>query len=67
MLEDKKPKWVFSRADKMGFEAVAILSSDGEGGAGVKVGVKSMSSGEQTDCDEADLLLTVQDVLKNSK
>lgn len=62
VLEDKKPKWVFSRADKMGFDAVAIFSAGDEAGT-VKVGVKSMTSGEQTDCSQEDLLKTVCDVL----
>ena len=62
MLEDKKPKWVFSRADKMGFDAVVIFSGGDEEG-NVKVGVKSMTSGEQSDCSQEDLLETVHNVL----
>ena len=64
VLEDKKPKWVFSRADKMGMGAVVVYSSDEEGG--VQVGVKSMSTGEQVYCGEGEVLSTVRGVLKES-
>jgi histidyl-tRNA synthetase len=62
VLGEKKPKWVFSRADKAGMEAVVIYSaSDSNSGSGggddvlvVRAGVKSMATGEQTDCDGTD-------------
>jgi histidyl-tRNA synthetase len=63
VLEDKKPKWVFSRADKMGMDAVVIYSGNTEGD-GVKVGVKSMVTGEQVDCTEGEVLSTVKGVLE---
>lgn len=45
VLEDRKPKWVFQRADKMGVKNVIVLGPD-EDVAG-EVVVKDMASGEQ--------------------
>ena len=63
VLESRKPKWVFSRADKMGIGAVVIYSANVDGD-GVEVGVKSMETGEQVGCGEGEVLSTVMGVLK---
>lgn len=46
VIEDKKPKWVFQRADKKGITAVVVLATD-EAAKGQLI-VKDMKSGEQT-------------------
>ena len=46
VLEDRKPKWVFQRADKKGTSTVVMFATD-EAAKG-QVIVKDMSSGEQT-------------------
>ena len=59
--EDKKPKWVFQRADKKGITAVVMLATD-EAARG-QVVVKAMGSGEQTTHDMSVVVEAVQAVL----
>lgn len=61
VLEDKKPKWVFARADKKGFRSVVMFATD-ESARG-QVIVKAMGSGEQTTHDLKDLVKAVEDLI----
>lgn len=63
VLEEKKPKWVFQRADKKGISTVVIFAKD-EAARGQAI-VKAMGSGEQTTHMIDDVVKAVQAQIKS--
>ena len=57
VLDSRKPKWVFQKADKLGAAAVVVLGSDEDSKGGVTI--KSLASGEQTFCKYEDVVATI--------
>lgn len=53
VLDERKPKWVFQRADKMGITHVLVLGEDED--AQGEVTVKNMKSGKQVRCKYEDI------------
>ncbi len=57
ILDSRKPKWVFQKADKLGAATVVILGSDEDSKGGVTM--KNMASGEQVFCKYENVALTI--------
>jgi histidyl-tRNA synthetase len=57
VLDSRKPKWVFQKADKLGASAVVVLGSDEDTKGGVTI--KSLATGEQAFCKYEDVLTTI--------
>ena len=64
MLDDRKPKWVFQRADKLGTKVVLLLAT-AEAAQG-QVVVKDLASGQQQALQISDAVVRVLDLLSST-
>ena len=62
VLQNKKPKWVFQRADKSGVSAVVLIDYDDESES-IKASIKTLATGEQFDCALSEVKKNIDDIL----